>query len=80
MKNVLGRLVWLLTSVGAINWGLDACGWNIFSFRLFMGTAAAPGMLCFLVMPLKIVLGVAGVISLIMLCQCMKETCKTCSK
>lgn len=54
-------VVWLLTSIGAINWGLDVLGYNIFNHSFFMVSYPA------IVEPLKYVIGFSGVVSLLMM-------------
>lgn len=61
LVRVFGLVVWLFASIGAINWGLDAMGYNLFNYPFF--AVSYPG----LVMPLKYVIGLAGVISLLMM-------------
>jgi uncharacterized membrane protein YuzA (DUF378 family) len=58
---VFGMVVWLLTSIGAINWGLDVLGYNIFNYPFF--TTSYPAI----VEPLKYIIGFSGVVSLLMM-------------
>ena len=65
MKSVVGTIAWLLTSLASINMGLmtyDA-RWNFFDMVLVQNNFGA------LVEPLQYAIGVAGVISLVMLVQ-----------
>jgi len=63
MLRVLGLVVWLLTAIGALNWGLEALGYNIFNMNFIeMNLASA-------IMPLKYIIGIAGLISLLMLIE-----------
>jgi uncharacterized membrane protein YuzA (DUF378 family) len=57
----VGILVWLITSIGAINWGLVAAGYNLFDTPFFQQNLAN-----FLV-PFQYIVGIAGLISLLML-------------
>lgn len=57
----VGILVWLLTSIGAINWGLVAAGRNLFDLPFVVQNFSN-----FLV-PFQYIVGIAGLISLLML-------------
>lgn len=59
VMRIVNMATWLLTSIGAINWGLEALGYNIFDFN-FVQTN-----LMMLVNPFKIVVGIAGVLTLV---------------
>jgi uncharacterized membrane protein YuzA (DUF378 family) len=59
-SRVIGRVVWLVTALAAINIGAAALGYDFFALD-FMQTS----MVTF-IKPLMYVIGVAGVISLIM--------------
>ena len=59
-SRVIGRVVWLITALAAINVGAAALGYDFFMLE-FVQTS----MMSF-IKPLMYVIGVAGVISLIM--------------
>ena len=59
MKKLIEMLVWLFTAIGAINWGLDALNYNLFYTRIFL---MVPGVIT----PFKLLVGIAGVISLVL--------------
>ena len=59
MKKLVEMIVWPLTAVASINCGLDAMGYNLFYTRLFM-------MMPAVITPVKYLVGIAGVISLVM--------------
>lgn len=67
---LVGTISWLLCSIAAIAWGLIGLGGylgkdlNIWNLNLFSNTLAA------LVLPLQVVIGVAGLISLLCLFTC----------
>jgi uncharacterized membrane protein YuzA (DUF378 family) len=58
MHGFFGMIVWLLVVIGAVNWGLDAFGYNLFKMKPFVTMPQ-------LVMAIKVLVGIAGVISLI---------------
>lgn len=58
MHGFLGMLVWLLVIIGALNWGLDAFGYNLFKMPPFVTMPKV-------VMGIKVLVGIAGVMSLI---------------
>jgi len=66
MKTMLGKVTWLLTAIGALNWGLDALGLNIFYMVPFTWM---PGI----IRPFQLFVGVAGLISLYMYFLPMKK-------
>ncbi len=86
MKGFLGMTAWLLASIGALNWGLDAVGWNLFYLQPFL-MLTPKGILIF-----KYAVGVAGLFSLILFfgslfwsrsCECCKTgagKCECCKK
>lgn len=56
----LSMLVWLVTAIGALNWGLEAAGYGIFEMPfVHMHFANA-------IVPLKYIIGACGVISLLL--------------
>ncbi len=57
MHGFLGLIVWVLVIIGALNWGLDAFGYNLFRMKPFANMPQ-------LVMVIKVLVGIAGVISL----------------
>lgn len=59
-NKVITALVWLLCSVGAIHLGLIGLGYNIWNSAFIMEHQ----MLAQAVMPIHLIIGVAGVISL----------------
>ncbi len=72
MKKIIGTIVWLLTAIGAINWGLTAMGWGLFQFKLFMVTMP------WLIKPTMYVVGLAGVLSVVMFFTGMFKDCESC--
>ncbi len=73
MMKTLRMPVAILCAIGAMNWGLDAVGLNIFKMGFVMNNLAM------LVKPLKLVIGLAGVMSIV--CCCMKcADSKSCSR
>jgi len=71
MKKLLENITWLVTAIGALNWGLEAIGFNIFYTRLFY---MIPGV----VFPFKLLVGVAGIYSLLMFF--VPGLCSSCKK
>jgi uncharacterized membrane protein YuzA (DUF378 family) len=76
MKGFLGMTVWLLTIMGALIWGLDAFNYNIFGMHPLVTMPEV-------VKAIKIIVGVAGVLSLILFVgslfhkhSCCCECCK----
>ena len=59
MKKFLGPLVWIITAIGAINWGLDALGYNIFLMRPLVSVPS-------FVYLFKLFVGLTGIVSLAM--------------
>jgi uncharacterized membrane protein YuzA (DUF378 family) len=59
---VVGFFVWLLSSIGALNWGLDAAGYNLFHMAFIRDTALAQA-----VPAIQYIIGFAGLFSLLML-------------
>ena len=59
MKKLIEMISWFLVSIGSINWGLDAMGYNLFYTRIFM-------MMPAVITPLKYLIGIAGIISLVL--------------
>lgn len=59
MKGFFGMLIWLLASIGAINWGLDAYGYNIFMLKPLVDMPQ-------LVMITKVLVGISGIVSIIL--------------
>jgi uncharacterized membrane protein YuzA (DUF378 family) len=76
MKGFLGMTAWLLTIIGALNWGLDAIGWNLFYTPLLLWMTPT-GIYAF-----KIAVGVAGLFSLILFLGSLfsKHSCECCKK
>ena len=67
---ILGMAAWLLSSIGAINWGLEAAGRDIFMMPVFQTTLMGA------VMPLKYAIGAAGLVSFVMFCMaCTTGSC-----
>ncbi|MFA6066494.1 MAG: hypothetical protein WC707_04935 [Candidatus Babeliaceae bacterium] len=60
---IIGVLVWLVTAIGALNWGLEAYGYNLFHLH-FVETNLAH-----LVTPFKYIVGVCGALSIAMLVE-----------
>jgi len=60
MKKMIGWLIWVLMVVGAINWGLVAMGMGLFEMRIFYFTFP------WLVRPVQLLVGLAGLSSLVM--------------
>ena len=63
MLRFLGLIVWLVTAIGALNWGLDALGYNLFHIH-FVEMHLAHFM-----EPFKYIVGVCGALSIIMLVE-----------
>lgn len=65
-SKVIGMIVWLITALGAINWGLVPMGHDIFGMAFMQNMAS-------LIKPLQYIIGVSGVVSLVMFfgaCTC----------
>jgi len=70
IMRIVAMCAWLLTALGAINWGLKPLGHNLVE-RLGSMTSMS------IVDPLYYIIGVAGVISLLMLFMaCGSKNCK----
>ena len=66
MKAV-GTAIWIIVAIGAINWGLDALGYNIFNMPFVQMNLTQ------FVYPFKLIIGAAGLLSLIMFTMhCMR--------
>lgn len=61
--------LWLLTSIGAINWGLKPLGYNLVE-KLGAMTSFA------IIDPIYYIIGVAGVLSLLMFFSVCAKECK----
>lgn len=57
---VIGMIAWLITAIAAINWGLEAAGYDLFDLPFVQMNLAN------LIVPIKYVIGVLGGISLLM--------------
>ncbi|MCK5633065.1 DUF378 domain-containing protein [bacterium] len=68
MKDFMGKLVWILTAIGAINWGLAALGFGLFQLPPLN---AMPG----LVKLVQYFVGISGIASLYMFFT-QKSCCK----
>lgn len=75
MKGFIGMLVWFLASVGAVNWGLEAYGYSIF-------TMAPLATMPQVVLAIKVLVGISGIISLILFVGSLfsKHHCDCCKK
>ncbi len=60
---MLGMACWALCSIGALNWGLDAMGQNLFHLGIFQYQLAG------MVVPLKYLIGLCGAYSLVQYVQ-----------
>ena len=70
LGKTVGSLVWLLTSLGAIHLGLIGLGINVWNLAFVQNNLSC------LVQPAHWVIGVAGVISLVMLVSKLGQDCK----
>lgn len=57
----ISLLAWFLTALGAINWGLEAAGYNLFETHFVMSNMAH------LIPTFQYIIGISGLISLLML-------------
>lgn len=75
MKGFIGMLVWLLASIGAVNWGLEAYNYSIF-------TMAPLATMPQVVMAIKVLVGISGIVSLVLFFGSLfsKHTCECCKK
>lgn len=75
MKGFIGMLVWLLASIGAINWGLEAYNYSIF-------TLAPLATMPEVVMAIKVLVGISGIISLVLFVGSLfsRHSCTDCHK
>lgn len=65
-SKAIGMVVWLITAIGAINWGLVPMGYDLFGMSFMQNM---PGLM----KPLQYIVGVSGLVSLIMFfgaCTC----------
>lgn len=62
MYDFFGKGVWLLIIIGALNWGLDAFGYNLFKMPPFVSMPQV-------VKVIKLLVGLAGIISLVFFLQ-----------
>ena len=58
MKAVKAAL-WIIVAIGAINWGLDALGYNLFNLPFVQMNLSS------FIYPAKLIIGAAGVLSLV---------------
>lgn len=56
---LVGSVLWVIVAIGAINWGLDALGYNIFTTNFVQMNLGA------FIKAAKLVIGAAGVLSLV---------------
>ena len=63
MLRALGMIVWIITAIGALNWGLDALGYNLFNLHFIEANLAH------LIMPFKYIFGICGALSIVMFVQ-----------
>lgn len=68
----LSMLVWLVTAIGALNWGLEAAGYGLFEMA-FMHQHFAQA-----IVPIKYIIGACGVISLLLYCKVIFMHDKNC--
>jgi len=61
VKDLLGKVSWLLTAIGALNWGLVPLGYDLFNLPFIRDNLAA------LQAPLYYLIGLAGLYSLVLL-------------
>ncbi len=73
VMKAIGFFVWLVTSLGAIYWGMQAIGYDFFQLSFIQSNLGS------FVEPFKYLIGICGVISLIMLfmaCTSKDACCK----
>jgi uncharacterized membrane protein YuzA (DUF378 family) len=75
---LVGKVVWLITGLAALNMGLAACmGWDFFATDFMMNSMSM------MVRPLLLLVGLSGLVSLVMFgmamtCKCGKcDSCKS---
>ncbi len=75
MKGFIGMLVWLLASIGALNWGLVALKKGLFEMAPFV---TRPEVVYWT----EIAIGIAGLISLVLFFGSLfhKHSCECCKK
>lgn len=67
VMKAVGTAIWVIVAIGAINWGLDALGYNIFTTNFVQMNLAQ------FIYPIKLIIGVAGLLSLVMFTMhCMR--------
>lgn len=70
---IVGKILWLLVTIGAINWGLDVLGYNLFNLNFVQMNMPM------IVQPLKVIIGLAGVLSLVhLIMHCTSDHCTSC--